>query len=240
MTIYASMTANVRTILNAGGLDIHRVRQADRDPFRWFEEFAPRTILDVGANEGQFASSMRQVFPDAKIYSFEPLSQTFARLSERFRSDGRLQAMNFALGSRDEEGTINRCDFSASSSLLQMSRAHKDAYPHTAHHTPEKIQQRRLDSLVADHSVVLEAPVFLKMDVQGFELEVLNGANDTVSKVSSVMTEVSFVELYNGQPLADDVFKALERFGFKFKYMSAISTHPITNRPLFGDAFFVR
>jgi FkbM family methyltransferase len=178
-----------------------------RGRYRWLQQRNIATVLDIGANTGQFAFLMRQVLPHAMIYSFEPLRSCFDELSAKTTGLGTFRCYPFALGSEDGEVIMHHNDFSPSSSILPMARSHREAFPHTAHATTERVTVRALDNLAPQ--LDLRPPILAKVDVQGYELNVLRGAERTLTLVDVLIVETSFVELYEGQPLFREVYQWL-------------------------------
>lgn len=172
------------------------------------------TILDIGANTGQFAKIIREILPTAKIYSFEPLPDCYEQLKLNAQRLQPHETFPFALGNQDGSTTINLNEFSPSSSLLPMEDLHKNELPHTANTRQVSIAVRRLDDL----KINISTPLIIKIDVQGFELEVLRGGIDTIRSASAVVVEVSALPLYAGAPSFDDVYRFLtDECGFGYQ-----------------------
>lgn len=201
----------------------------------WLKNLHIRTVLDIGANEGQFAVNIRTILSEAFIYSFEPLRDIHASLVSEMRGDTRFKSFNFALGDEDATVVIHRSGSSQSSSLRPMLELHKAAWPHSAESRTEEIEVRRLDSL----NLPLEPGVLVKMDVQGFEDRVIAGGRDTVSRAACVITEVSFQRLYEGQPLFDDIYQLLRGMGFEHWGTWEQIPDPRDGSPLQADAIFI-
>ncbi|HEX8336357.1 MAG TPA: FkbM family methyltransferase [Pyrinomonadaceae bacterium] len=202
----------------------------------WLKRLPVRTVLDIGANDGDFAAEIRELLPEARIYSFEPLPDAHAALVARMRGDGRFRAFNFALGAVDSRARINRSSFSPSSSLLPMLDLHTQAWPHTAGGAAEEVEVRRLDAQQLD----AEPELLVKMDVQGFEDKVIEGGRETLGRAAYVVTEVSFARLYEGQPLFEDIYRLLSGMGFAYRGSLWQLPDPRDGRPLQADAVFVR
>jgi FkbM family methyltransferase len=202
----------------------------------WLKSLPVRTVLDIGANDGDFAAEIRDLFPESHIYSFEPLRDAHAALLSRMRGDGRFRAFNFALGAADSRARIHCSSFSPSSSLLPMLDLHKEAWPHTAGDAAEEIEVRRLDSLRLD----AEPELLVKIDVQGFEDKVIEGGRETLGRAAYVVIEVSFAPLYEGQPLFEDIYRLLAGMGFAYRGSLWQLPDPRDGRPLQADAVFVR
>lgn len=206
------------------------------DPHDWLRGLPIRTVLDIGANTGQFAAEIRGLRPEAFIYSFEPLRDAHASLVKRMGGDERFRAFNFALGAEDSRALIHRSEFSPSSSLLPMLELHRAAWPHTAAAVTEEIEVRRLDSLGLEP----EPELLVKIDVQGFEDKVVEGGRAMLARAAYVVTEVSFARLYEGQPLFEDIYRLLAAMGFEYRGALAQLLDPRDGRPLQADAFFAR
>lgn len=204
----------------------------------WVQSLGIRGVVDAGASIGQFASVARTAFPRARIVSFEPLPDCFAVLTRRFRRDARFQAIQSALGAVNEEREMQRSAYSPSSSLLSMADRHRAAFPGTVRSSPVRVQVRRLDDALED--IALEAPLLLKLDVQGFELEVLKGAPRTLERCGLILLEASLQPLYAGEPLFASIHGYLGERGFALSGLSGSLRDPRDGRPLQVDALFER
>ena len=116
--------------------------------WRLLKRYSPRTILDIGANEGQCAALLREAFPHATIYSFEPLKDCCSKVQAFLADNGPGKALPFALGDQNGVDQIHRNDFTPSSSLLPMQEMHHEEYPQTVNSTSEEITIRRLDDVI--------------------------------------------------------------------------------------------
>ena len=203
----------------------------------WLRDFGFRTILDIGANDGQFAAAAHAVFPDAAIYSFEPIPDCFAKLTKTMAGVPNFKAFNLGLGAASGEMQINRSDFSPSSSFRPMAGLHKSAYPHTAHSVPLTVRVETLDGVAK--GLELAEPLLVKMDVQGYEDQVLAGGGDTARRAAAIITEVSYETLYDRQPLFDAIYRAITGMGFLYKG-SLEQAEDSAGRALFADGIFVR
>ena len=171
------------------------------------------TVVDVGANRGQFALVVRHCFPDARIISFEPLrgpAETFTRV---FANDPRIRLQVAALGACSGEAIIHVSARDDSSSLLPITEAQNALFPGTAETATQTIRVGRLAEFVESENIA--SPALLKLDVQGYELEALKGCEALLSRFAWVYCECSFIELYTGQALADEVIAWLWERSFK-------------------------
>lgn len=204
----------------------------------WIYDLGIETVLDIGANTGQFADSIRKVLPDARICSFEPIEECYRELSRRMNTDQRFENFPYALGSEDGSTVLNKNDFAPSSSLLPMTETHIAEFPFTAKTSVTEIKVRRLDSV--SPGLELRTPLLVKMDVQGFELHVIEGGRETLAQAAVVIVEVLFVEFYKGQPFFDDLYTELRKLGFRFSGVLEQSHSSRNGRPLYCDTLFVR
>lgn len=213
-------------------------QQIESGHFKWLQDFGVQTILDIGANEGQFIEKISMILPSTYIYSFEPLKQPFEKLKNNTSRYSNITVFNFALGDVERESVINRNDYSPSSSLLELTDLHKKAFPITEKVTEEKIQVKILDSVAPNLN--LKKKIFMKIDVQGYELNVLRGAERMLSDVDIILTETSFYELYKDQPLFGDVYKFLCDRGFKYFGGFEQLNDERDGRILQADSIFIR
>ena len=207
----------------------------------WLTALGINTVLDVGANVGDFAKLAREVFPSAAIYSFEPLPDCFARLRAALPGDANFFPIESGVGRRDETLDFYRSFHSPSSSFLKMEEFHKQAFPEThdgQESQPLKIDVRTLDGLLAGKD--LRDNVLLKLDVQGFELEAIAGASATLECSRVVIIEMSFANLYESQPLFHDVYEEMYGRGFRFHGSLAQMLHPHTGEVVQMDAIFTK
>ncbi|MGN7818495.1 FkbM family methyltransferase [Chitinophaga varians] len=171
------------------------------------------TILDVGANKGQFALAVAHRYPQARIYSFEPVPDTFSQLQQHTRKTPAIRTFNFALGSSNGSLEFFSNAYSHASSALQVSDKQIQLQPQTAHTRRMMVPVKQLDQLP---DLLLKSPTLLKLDVQGFEQEVLRGATATLRQIDYLLFETSFIPMYNGEPLFDEMHHFVKSLGFDF------------------------
>lgn len=170
------------------------------------------TLVDIGANRGQFALAVRNSFPNVRIVSFEPLAAPASVYKLIFKDDQNVQLIEAAVGPIAGEAEIHISARDDSSSLLPITARQNSLFPGTAEAAVTNIQVFRLTDVMTEREVV--TPALLKLDVQGYELEALNGCVDLLDKFSWVYVECSFMELYAGQALAGSVIEWLGSRGF--------------------------
>jgi FkbM family methyltransferase len=220
------------------GEPTYRFKPREADKYKWIQDLDVRTVLDVGAAGGESVDFFHGLFPAAHIVSFEPLVDAYRRLESRKATVPKLTTFNVALGATCEQKAMNRSEFSPSSSLLKMQQVHKDAFPFTAGESSEMVEVRTLDSVVGD--IAFDDPVLLKIDVQGFEEQVLMGARETLKRVTLLIIELSFVELYAGSPSFDRIYKLLTETGFVYLGSWHQLHNPKDGRVLQQNAIFTR
>jgi len=204
----------------------------------WWQSLNIKTVLDIGANAGQFGHACRLAFPTIRLHSFEPLKGPFTKLSSLAEDDRNWTVHNFALSNVAGETQIHADEYSPSSSLLQMSERHREHFPQTGQTTQQIIETKRLEDIFGD--LAIEGRTLMKLDVQGYELAVLDGAEKILPEIDYILTEMSFVSLYEEQPLFADVYSRLCHSNFSFKGFFDQCVSPKTGELLQGDGIFVR
>jgi FkbM family methyltransferase len=214
--VVARARGSLHAALHAVGIDLVRYRGTVFPHLRRGELLAERRIgvaLDVGASSGGFAHDLRAGGFAGRIVSFEPLSDAYASLAAAAAADSAWEIRNLALGAVDGEAELNVAANSMSSSLLPMLDRHVAAAPQSAYVGTERVRVARLDS-IREEILRPEERVFLKLDVQGFELAVLDGAAETLQQVEVLQTELSFFPLYAGDAPFAEVLNRLDDEGF--------------------------
>lgn len=196
-------------------------------------------VLDVGANVGQYASDLRALGYRGRIVSFEPLEAAFGRLQARAADDPYWRCVHAAVGEAAGETVIHVAANSVSSSLLPMTSLHVQMAPESVYVRDETVPVVTLDEAAADPLGGGER-VLLKMDVQGYELGVLRGAERLLESVCAVETEMSTRPLYEGQPLWYEVVDYLTERAFELSVLHEGIVDPDTGDLLQLDGVFVR
>jgi FkbM family methyltransferase len=194
-----------------------------------------RTVIDVGANRGQFTLYGLARLPSAHIIAFEPLPGAMEHMTRLFHGEDRVEVVPFALGDAEGEAVMHLSAREDSSSLLPIGGRQVSTFPGTEEVGTTRADLRTLDSVLADRELM--RPALLKIDVQGYELSVLRGAEQTLRSFDQVLVEASFVELYEGQALFPDISHYLEAHGFRL-VAGRISTSDALGRWLQGDFLY--
>ena len=198
-------------------------------------------VIDIGANIGQYAMALIDQGFQKNIISFEPLGKEYETLLKE--SKGHSNWMVYekcALGGKESEMTINISKNSYSSSLLPMLDSHKNSAPESTYISTEKIKVYRLDDVISKLNIPTQN-LFIKMDVQGFEHEVLEGAQETLKTCKGVQIEVSFVPLYEGTKYYfEDYLTYFKERGFELYAIHPVFTDKKTGRVLQCDLTYFR
>ena len=193
------------------------------------------TIIDIGANRGQFALIARDFFPKAKIVSFEPLEEAAKTFRRIFSVDPMTLLYKNALGPIHKNMEIHISKQDDSSSLLPISGLQDDIFPGTEEKETRIVEVKTLDEVLSDESI--EQPALLKLDVQGFEIDVLKGCESLLHLFEYIYVECSFVELYVGQSLAYEVISFLSTNEFALTGIYNLS-YSKQGFPIQGDFLF--
>ena len=196
------------------------------------------TVIDVGANVGQFAVAAAKLFTGARIYSFEPVPACFRRLVKNVEKLLQVTAVQAALGDTAATAQLRINSHSHSSSLLALAEAHRCAFPAAVEVERIAVRQTTLDDALA--AVEMESPVLLKLDVQGYEAQTLRGGTDLLRRVQWVIAEASLKPMYEGEALFMDLVEIMRTSGFSFLRPVGFLTNPKTGEILQIDALFGR
>jgi FkbM family methyltransferase len=235
-TEYAKLA--LRTALHKRNLDLVR------SPFparvaATLDFLGAATVLDVGANIGQYASALRASGYTGRIVSCEPLPDAYAHLARRARNDDAWTTVRTAVGAEPGELTVNVSANSYSSSVLPMTDAHVGAAPGSGYVGTATAPVTTVADLVDAHRVDPDRAL-LKVDTQGYEAPVLDGAGSLLGRFAAVQLELSFVPLYAGQALHDELVARLAAAGYALYGLEAGFADPRTGRLLQCDGLFVR
>ncbi|HEX7703983.1 MAG TPA: FkbM family methyltransferase [Kofleriaceae bacterium] len=197
-------------------------------------ELAIEVVIDVGANIGQYAAQTRLYGYRGAIASYEPLSTAYAELSTRASADPQWKTHRFGLGDHAGRATLHVAGNSQSSSLLEMLPRHVASAPESQTVGHEEVE------LVTLKDVLTPARTFVKIDAQGSERAILEGAGDALDRVLGLELELSLVPLYAGETLFAEMTSWLATRGFELRTVTSGLADRTTGALLQVDALFAR
>lgn len=217
MDLAAKIKKNIQKSIYKIGWDVHRFTLTSNPHLQLakaMNAFDIDTVFDVGVNKGQFSTHLWMFGYKGKIVRFEPLSDTYSILLKNSESDEKWKVhTRSAIGDFDGKITINVAGNSESSLALPMLENHISAAENSAYIGAEKVEISQLDSLSASY-LNSSSRLFVKIDTQAFEWNVLDGAKDTLKNAQGVSCELSLILLYEGQRLWLEIIHRLENEGF--------------------------
>jgi FkbM family methyltransferase len=227
-----------RNVARRLGIDVHRT-EADW-PVVLIAKAGVDLVLDVGANRGQYAQRLRRGGYAGAIDSFEPLPAAYRDLSDVAERDPAWRVHEAALGAEDGR-TILRIagNDGASSSTLPMLHRHRAAAPESSYVGTVEVREVRLGSIWSEVAAGARAPL-LKLDVQGAEGAVLDGAAECLPEISAVHAELSLAPLYEGAPTGRELLDRLTGEGFRLVDLAPGFRDRRTGELLQADGLFLR
>ena len=222
------------------GLDIIRLHKNPMHTLLGLRGLRIQTVIDVGANKGQFSSYIRSVFPQACLYCFEPLPGPYKELQQWASLQKNVKLFNLALG--DAEGTakmFHHVEHSTSSSLLSSTELSEALYPFTQRQETIVVPLATLDGALDRVNEFLLPEILIKLDVQGYEERVIDGGRRIFSEAKACIVEVCLDELYSGQ--ADFKRLVLTLYDLGFHYIGNLDQNfGDDGHVIFLDAVFIR
>ena len=172
----------------------------------------PNTIIDIGSNKGQFMILIEKMFPNKTIHSFEPIEEMLQKQIKFFYYKKNVFFNNFALGNEISKKDFFITSRKDSSSFLKIVE-NKSKSKNYEIKEKRQIQINTLDNYFLDKNIIL--PILIKIDVQGFELEVLKGSKELLKKTDYLLLEVSDSEMYRSQASEAALIEFLKRLNFQ-------------------------
>ncbi len=234
----------LRKLFRHAGLELRRYNPAVSDSARLrhlLKYHGINLVLDVGANIGQYAKHLREIGYSGRIVSFEPLPAAHSQLLNDSKRDGLWEiAPRMAIGNRDGQIEIHVARNSFSSSALPILDSHLKAAPASEYVDSIMVDLSRLDTVAPKYLNDRSSSIFLKVDVQGFEHQVLEGASQILPRLKGIQLEISLVPLYQGETLFRDMLDRLDDLGYELYALSPSFTDMTSGRTLQCDGVFFR
>jgi FkbM family methyltransferase len=205
----------IKKILRTKGIQIKRF--PDHDLARRMKIICKYNIdilFDIGANNGQYARQMRELGYRKKIISFEPTKSAFEKLRKASIKDNNWLVNNYALGNEDSKCMINVAGNSYSSSILKMLPLHIKIAPESKYIAQEEIEIKKLDSIFNSFCNKKDN-VMIKIDTQGYEKNVIDGADESLNNIKIIQLEMSILPLYENEMLFLEMINYLDDKGFQ-------------------------
>ena len=235
----SSVSGRLRCLLEARGISVSRSPLAhSTQRLRALRTERIGTVLDVGASVGEYGQSLRWTGYRGRIVSYEPVAAAFAQLSARASADGRWTCRQVALGAAPGTAAIHVTADSVSSSLLGQLPPMATAAPQARHVADERVTVTTLDDERENWDP--GDRILLKLDVQGYEQEVLEGAAETLDSVAAIEMELSLRALYEGQRSFADQLASVGGRGFELVSVENVFVDETVPRLLQVDGLFVR
>lgn len=203
------------------------------------ERYKINLLLDVGASTGWYAQKMRKMGYRHRIISFEPLSNAFKKLKENAGKDPNWRAENIALGNMNGNIKINVAGNSVSSSILSMLPVVTSIIPQAAYTGWEEVEIYKLDRIF-DQIYKPGDSIFLKIDTQGYEKQILKGGRKSLKKIKGLQIESSLVPLYRHENLLGEMLRYTKKLGYSLMSIEPGFNNPETGQLLQVDLIFFR
>ena len=237
-----SLQNQIRKLMRYCGVDIIKYNSKSHPLARLINllrEYKTNLVFDVGANIGQYACLLRNIGYKGRIVSFEPLESAFRELERIAKYDEHWDVENIGLGSCDGNKVINVAANSQSSSILDMLPLHLQSFPNSMYIGSEEIILRTIDSML-DKYYRLGDRVFMKIDSQGYEKHVLEGAKTALTNISGVELEMSLSPLYEGEILFPEMNTYMVGKGFSLMSLEPVIYSKTTGQLLQVNGVFFR
>jgi FkbM family methyltransferase len=233
----------VKELLHYINLDIRRYSIENSHDLRrqqLFELLNIDLVLDVGANSGQYGKQLRKGGYKGKILSFEPITSVYNDLKNKADTDGNWDCIKTALGNSTKDIAINISKNLASSSILEMESKHLDDAPESVYISKEIVRQTTLDNIVLSQEIYKKSNIYLKIDTQGYEMQVLTGAEQSFEYIKAIEVELSLVPLYHGQALLPEISDLLYSRGYVLYSINDVFVSKKNGQVLQIDGLFVK
>lgn len=208
----------IRKSFNLLGYDIIRIEKSPHKTLLGLKNIPIKTILDIGANEGQFAKFILNFFPEAHLYCFEPLFEPFKKVKLWAEKSNKISIFNIALGEKEGEVEMYyHVEHSPSSSILKTTELNERIYPFVKSQKIVKVKMTTLDKWLSDLPDPLTPEILIKLDVQGYEDRVIKGGMKTFKLAKACILEVCLDRLYEKQANFENIVFLLHNLGYHYK-----------------------
>ena len=232
----------INSILKKSGYQMSRIGNPKingKNIFNWLgSSLNIKTIIDIGANDGEFGHFLFKYFGAQNVFAFEPLPFCVPLIKKCYRNNSLLNLYNLALSNYDGEEILYQNSYHPASSLLRVSKISKTEFPQTDGEEPIRTKVKTLDSIFGDNK--LEKDILIKIDVQGVEDKVIIGGEKVFTQATAVLIEMSFVPIYEKQPLFDEINTLLVNLGFRFMGLKNQISSENTGQPLFAHCLYLK
>lgn len=231
----------IRKIFRSVGMDVHRYTQSPQYSLLGIKHFPIKTILDVGANEGQFSRMISRIFPMADLYCFEPLPGPFNKLKQwGERRGGKVHPYNIGIGEEEGEALMfKHTDFSLSSSFLRTTETNDNTFPFTKIKEMVTVKVSTLDNFAAEHALEFTPEILVKIDVQGYEDRVIRGGRAVLRRSKACILEISFDDLYEKQATFKSLYFLMDELGFHYRG-NLLQSYGEDGHVVYIDAVFIK
>ena len=201
-------------------------------------KISPKTVIDVGSNEGQFAVAAAKIFKNIEIFSFEPDKNVIKKLISNLKFHKQSKIINSSIG--DYEGNIkfNINKDTQVSSILELGTERKRMFSHAKVQKKILVPIDTLDNFFKKQA--FQYPILLKIDVQGYEDKVIKGAVGVLKKINWIIIEISFTDLYKKEVNFNYINNLMKKNGFKFLKPLNFHTSPNNDQIIEMDALFIK
>lgn len=231
--------SRINQLFHKAGYDFRRFpTQNIRLLLKYLNDNNIHDCFDVGANIGQYGKYFRSSGFKGNIYSFEPQTKAFKILSKKATGDSQWNTFNIGLGNTNGKSVINISKNSVSSSILDINEYLTETAPETKYISKEEIEVKRLDSFLKD--INFHGRSFLKIDAQGFESKILEGAHGCFDNIYALQLESSCISLYKEEKLFDEMKRFIESKGFYLSSLESGFSDPNSGRLLQVEMIFLR
>jgi FkbM family methyltransferase len=204
---------------------IHLGRRRVRDIIDFINHRKIDTVIDVGANVGQFGEGLRAEGYRGKIVSFEPIASVYQELAKKAAADGNWEAHHCGLGAAAGTAQIHVSELTVFSSILDMTGSAKLHDSRTAVTRTEEIEIRTLDQIAKS----LTGNILLKIDAQGYERHVIDGGQQTIGRVLGIQLELPVIRVYEGEWQFHEALRFMSDLGFVPAQIQPVSFHGADN-----------